>query len=389
MNAVGCSNACARRWPDIYACVAYPSFEEILAMHRFCLTVTAGLLAYFALGSAYAAEGSWYPYPAQAVEPPFATDGTLKDITYVPLTKASKPWNICVSFPHMKDAYWLGVDYGVVDEAKRLGVKLNLVEAGGYTELNKQISQIEDCVSTGANAVAIGAISADGLNSVIAEIHKKNIPVIDLVNGINSPDISAKSLVSFYTMGYSTGVYLTRLHPAGSLAVKVGWFPGPAGAGWVEAANKGFLDAVKGSTLNVLPAKYGDTGKEVQLKLVEDALQANPDMRYVAGTTVTAEAAQGLVRERDLKGKLGLLAFYMTPGVYEGIERGLITAAPADSMVIQGRIAVDQAVRLLEGKEVVKHVGPKIFMVDGENIRSTPRDAILPPKGFTPVFRVD
>ena len=41
----------------------------------------------------------------------------------------------------MKDAYWLGVDYGVVDEAKRLGVSMNLVEAGGYTELNKQISR--------------------------------------------------------------------------------------------------------------------------------------------------------------------------------------------------------------------------------------------------------
>ena len=41
----------------------------------------------------------------------------------------------------MKDAYWLGVDYGVADEAERLGVKMNLVEAGGYTELAKQISR--------------------------------------------------------------------------------------------------------------------------------------------------------------------------------------------------------------------------------------------------------
>ena len=33
-------------------------------------------------------------------------------------------------------------------------------------------------------------------------------------------------------------------------------------------------------------------------------------------------------------------------------------------MVIQGRIAIDQATRLLEGKDLVKHVGPKIFVVD-------------------------
>ena len=187
-----------------------------------------------------------------------------------------------------------------------------------------------------------------------------------MINGINSPDISAKSLVSFYTMGHSTGEYLAQKHPAGSPPVKVGWFPGPAGAGWVEAANKGFLDAVKGTAVEVLPPKYGDTGKEVQLKLVEDVLQANPDMNYIAGTAVTAEAAMGLLRERGLIDKIGLLAFYMTPGVYEGIERGFITAAPADSMVIQGRIAIDQAVRLLEGKDVVKHVGPKIFVVDVE-----------------------
>ncbi len=83
-------------------------------------------------------------------------------MSYSPLEKAEKPWNICVSFPHMKDAYWLGVDYGVAEQAKDLGVKMNLVEAGGYTELNKQISQIEDCVSGGAQAVVIGAISFDG-----------------------------------------------------------------------------------------------------------------------------------------------------------------------------------------------------------------------------------
>ncbi|MGO4838474.1 TMAO reductase system periplasmic protein TorT, partial [Rhizobiaceae sp. 2RAB30] len=221
----------------------------------------------------------------------------------------------------------------------------------GYTELNKQISQIEDCVASGANAVVIGAISFDGLNNLVSEVTKKGIPVIDVINGISSPDVTAKSLVSFYTMGAEAGGYLAKKHPAGSEEVEVGWFPGPAGAGWVEAAHKGFMEAVKGSAVKVLEPKFGDTGKEVQLKLVEDELQANPNIRYIAGTAVTAEAAQGLIRERGLEGKVDLLSFYMTPGVYEGIKRGFILAAPADSMVIQGRIAIDQAVRILEGKD--------------------------------------
>ena len=149
------------------------------------------------------------------------------------------------------------------------------------------------------------------------------------------------------------------------------------------------MAAVEGSAVEVLEPRFGDTGKETQLKLVEDVLQANPDVRYMAGTAVTAEAAQGVIRERGLKGEVDLLAFYMTPGVYTGIQRGFILAAPADSMVIQGRIAVDQAVRILEEKEYTKHVGPKIFVVDPENINDVPRQNILPPDGFRPVFSVD
>lgn len=346
----------------------------------------ASALLMLGAGSARAAE--WYPYRAEEVDPPFSVSGAVKPVEYVPLKKASKKWDVCVSFPHMKDAYWLGVDYGVVQEAKRLGVKMELVEAGGYTNLNKQISQIEDCVSRGANAVVIGAISADGMTNLVKSIRAKGIPVVDVINGINSPEVSAKSLVSFYTMGQSAGEHLAKLHPAGTTPVKVGWFPGPAGAGWVEAAHKGFMDAVKGSALDVLSPKYGDTGKEAQSKLIEDVLQGNPDLAYIAGTAVTAEAAQGIVRSRGLEKKVKIMAFYMTPGVYEGIQKGRIMAAPADSMVIQGRIAMDQAVRLLEKKDVVKHVGPKIFVVDQANLKSVPYDSILPPTTFKPVFIV-
>jgi protein TorT len=233
-------------------------------------------------------------------------------VTYVALDKAEKAWSICAALPHMKDAYWLGVDYGLVEEARRLGVKLNVTEAGGYTELANQISQIEDCVAGGADAVIIGAISFDGLNSVISEVTSKGIPVIDVVNGVSSQDIAAKALVSFNTMGSEIGNYLAEKHPEGSEEVVVGWFPGPAGAGWVEAANTGFMDAVAGSAVKVLEPRYGDTGKETQLKLVEDVLQANPEVNYIAGTAVTAEAAQGVIRARGLMDQVGILSFYLT-----------------------------------------------------------------------------
>ena len=355
-------------------------------MTRLFLATTALCTA---IGGAASAEGDWFPYSVERWNTAFdmASDRTTLD--YTPLEAASQPWEICVSFPHLKDAYWLGVNFGVAEEAKRLGVKMQLVEAGGYTELNTQISQIEDCVAAGADAVVIGAISFDGLNNVVSEIRAQGIPVIDVINGMSSPELSAKSLVSFGEMGGKAGAFLAGMHPAGGEAAKVVWFPGPAGAGWVEAGNSGFLGAVEGSAIEVLDVKYGDTGKEAQSDLIEDALETYADIDYIVGTAVTAEAAIPILRARGMTDDVKVVSYYYTPGVDQGIARGQILAAPTDSPVIQGRIAIDQAVRILEGQDYEKHVGPALKVVTQADHGSFDATSTLAPDGFRPVFRVE
>lgn len=356
--------------------------------HKTTILTASCALALTMAAAAKAQDENWYPYPVEVWET-MAMDSARSKMDYEPLEKASQPWDICVSFPHMKDAYWLGVNYGITEEAKRVGVKANVVEAGGYTELNNQISQIEDCVSAGADAVIIGAISADGLNNIIGEVRKQDIPVIDVINGISSDQVSAKSLVSFGEMGTKAGEYLAELHPEGSDAVNVAWFPGPAGAGWVEAGNDGFQGAIEGSAIEIVDTKYGDTGKEAQSQLIEDTLEANPDLDYIVGTAVTAEAAVPILRARGLTDQIKVVAYYFTPGVAQGISRGQILAAPTDSTVIQGRIAVDQAVRILEGEDYQKHVGPELQVVTQENYADFDPASTLAPDGFRPVFSVE
>ena len=347
------------------------------------------IVAACALAVAPARAAEWFPYPVEVWNPPFNMESPRKQMEYRALPKASKKWEICVSFPHMKDAYWLGVNYGVAEEAKRQGVKMQLVEAGGYTELNTQISQIEDCVAAGADAVIIGAISFDGLNNLVSEIRKKGVPVIDVINGMSSPELSAKSLVSFGEMGAKAGEFVAKLHPSGGRSAKVAWFPGPPGAGWVEAGHAGFTGAIKGSAVNLVETKYGDTGKEAQSKLVEDTLEAHPDLDYIIGTAVTAEAAVSILRARGLSDQVKIVSYYYTPGVHEGIKRKRILAAPTDQTVIQGRVAIDQAVRILENKSFEKHVGPRLFVVSQDNVGGFDSTTTLAPNGYKPVFRVE
>ncbi len=329
------------------------------------------------------AERLWYPFAVEVPDVPgISFDSNRSAIDYVPMDGAKHPWKLCVSFPHMKDSYWLAVNFGVVNEVKRMGVKMRLFQAGGYDKLTHQIQQIRQCVDDGADGVVIGAISYTGLDELVAEIRSKGIPVIDVINGMSSEQVSARSLVSFEEMGYRAGEYIAQRHPKGDAPIKVAWFPGPEHAGWVKVGDTGFKNALSASSASIVETLYGDTGKQAQTKLLEKVLDTYPDLDYIAGTAVTAAAATKTLRLRGMADRVKVVSYYFTPEVYRGIKRGLILAAPTDSAVIQGRIAVDQVVRILERQAFYQQVGPHIYMIDKQNINTFDRGTSLAPSGF-------
>jgi len=318
---------------------------------------------------------------------PFDYSGPTEQIDYVPLERASRKWRVCASYPHLKDSYWLSVNYGMVGEAERLGISLRVVEAGGYPNLERQIAQVKDCAKD-ADILVLGTVSFEGLTPTVEEI-AKTIPVVGVVNDIADPGITAKAGVSWTSMGRHIGDYLARLHPKGSNPVKVAWFPGPEGSGWVPFVEAGFRGALSESSAEVVVTKYGDTGREIQLILIEEALEERPDVDYIVGSAVTAEAAVSLLRAKGLSGDIKVLADYFTHAVYRGIKRRRIEAAPTDFPTMQGRLGIEMAVRVLENKLAHKHLGPQIKLLDLGSIESVGTEESLAPAFFTPTFVVE
>jgi protein TorT len=209
-------------------------------------------------------------------------------------------------------------------------------------------------------------------------------------------------------MGFIACKWVADQHKAGSGKVKAAWFPGPPGAGWSVAGDQGCNAAVKGSDVDLIATKWGDTGKEIQLKLVEDVVQAQTkggktELDYIVGVAPAIEAAVSVVRDRDLKKQVKLVSYYYTPGMHMFVKQGAVAMAPTDQMIIQSRIAIDQAVRLLEKKpsatggrpeynktgRTIEHVQPVPATVTPENIKDFNTATTLAPDGWTPVFSVD
>lgn len=336
------------------------------------------------------ADRNWYPVEVDVWQTPFDAESERKQMTYAPLERAQRKWRVNVYIPHLKDAYWLGVNYGLIDEARRLGVSLSIHEAGGYEHLDIQHGQIKDGLSEDPDGVIIGAISVDGLNDIVKDAHEKGIPVIDSINGMSSPLIAARVAADFSDLGFAAGNYVLGMQKGIEEPLSVAWFPGPEGAGWVAAGDEGFRKALAGSGVRIVTTRYGDTGSAAQGELVETALDRHADdLDFVVGTAVTAEVASKILRRRGLAGRIRVIAYYYSPGVHRGIRRGTVLAAPTDLTVIQARIALDVMVRILEQKDFFRHVAPRVIVIDKERVRSWDSSTTLAPRGFRPIFSIN
>lgn len=317
----------------------------------------------------------------------FDDDSPTKAQVYQALDRAEKPWRLCVIYPHLKDAYWLSVNYGMVEEARRLGVTFDLYEAGGYPNLDRQIEQVETCGKRKMDALILGPVSYEGLTASVLAVSQQ-MPVIAAVNDMDDAGITAKASVSWREMGAAAGREIAKRHPKGSAPVRLAWFPGPKGAGWVQFVERGFLEALADSSAGIVATRFGDTGLEQQVLLVEDVLESVPDLDYLVGSGPMAEAAVSILRARGLNDRIGVISTYVSHGVYRGIKRGRILAAPTDFAVLQGRLAVELAVRAIEGKLTLRHAGPRIVTLTPDNIDSIGTAQSLAPSSFVPVFKI-
>lgn len=297
---------------------------------------------------------------------------------------------LCAIYPHLKDSYWLSINFGMTEQAKQRSIELKVLEAGGYQNTDEQLRQIEQCIHWQASAILIGSVNFEQLNKKIAQVNQ-HTPIFALVNEIDTHHISGRTGVSWYQMGYKLGKYLVMHHNKNDniQPAQLAWFPGPKSGGGSLQSTKGLQAALVDSTIEIITIQHGLNEKITQFSLLKNTLKKYNNLDYLAGNAVMAEMAISEVGHLPKAQQPKILSHYLSHGVYRGIKRDKILMANSDQMVLQGKMAVNQAVEYLQIGKVKTEQPPEIITIDQVTINEINAELSLSPSNFKPVYSVN
>ena len=316
---------------------------------------------------------------------------------------------LAVLLPHVKDPFWVSVNLGIISEARRLGIGIDLYQAGGYHRLGTQVRQLEQAVRKGnIDGVIIGQVEyrTKHLGEIYEDLERWGVPIVPVCIDTYHPAIDAKAVVPWYEMGFAAGGFLAE-HSA-DRKIKVAMMPGPEGLGWVDETFRGFIEALEKhgamDRIEIIGPIFGDTGDGLQRFRLGLLFRKHTNIDYLVGNALAAVAtlstnADG--RPPELEGwkgrhpNLKVISTYLIPDVHELIRKGKILAAPNDNPKQQGVMAVDMIASILNGKRPGNRTdgtafrsGPVVQLITSANIEQWSYETLFGPRKFVPVYQL-
>lgn len=314
--------------------------------------------------------------------------------------KANRPYRIAVLFPHLKDPYWIAVNYGITYQANSLGVSMDLLHTNGYRNLGRQVKQMDTVLRSGKyDGLIIGAVQfkKSKLEDMYIKYKQAGIPIVSVVNDTYTPSIDAKSLVDWRKLGYQAGQFLVQ--HSNTSKIRIAIMPGAKGTGWAPDTLDGIKTAIKDfkaeGRVDLVEILWGDTGDKAQRHLINVLLKKHQNIDYIIGNALAVTAAVTSASNGSLAPiekfsqshpHLQLISTYLTQDIYQLIEQNKVLASPTDLMKDQGIIAMDMMVRILNGqvpgKDMPFRIGPHVPIIHQKNIHQWQFERLFGPRDF-------
>jgi len=291
---------------------------------------------------------------------------------------------IGLAMPEIKGSFWTAIYYGVSEEAKTLGYKLIAVEAGGFQNVDKQISQIEDLIQRKVDILIVGATSAEGVAPVVGDAINAGIPVIGVSSIPKVDNLLAKVGADHYGMGVLGAQCLAEaIGETGEVVIAAG----PSGVTWAVERVKGLKDTFAKDYPNIVVAAElnGPNGRDQGVTITEDWIQKFPDLKGIFA--VVDDTGAGAADSLAAAGKTDdvvVSTCNLSPIGKEYLLSGKIKCETIQQIVLQGRITVQVSDAYFKGESFEEnHVTP-VILVTKENLETLDMSQFQAPDGYTP-----
>jgi ABC-type sugar transport system substrate-binding protein len=287
---------------------------------------------------------------------------------------------IGISLPTVEGPFFTALLYGMNSEAKKLGYEVKTMDAGGYDQVENQVTQMENLMSQQVDAIFVDPADPVALGGSIKQAASQDIPVISTTPQASTPGAAASVTVDHCKIGKMMGEGAKTLLPDGGT---LGVLAGPAGADWTVTRLKCFKQELQGSGIEIKAEKTSNPDTAEGLKIATDFLQRYPnlDLLYGADDTVGVGAAKA-VQAAHRCGKTKIVTAVLGEQTEQLLRQGCIGSVVALRSVQLGRLSVDTAVKLIKGEPVEqKNIDVPVVQVTPDNVDDVGIDTIRPPKG--------
>lgn len=244
-----------------------------------------------------------------------------------------------------------------------------LVTSDPANKVSLQITQVEDMISQGINAIFMNPAEADGIVPALDELKKANIPIINFDTEVSSMGDYCFSYVGSdnYNAGKVCGEDLIKQYPKGGKIIVI---DSPTMNSVVDRTN-GFLDTIKGHGFTVVAQQDGKGNLQKSMGIAEDLLQSHGDVVAIfGGNDPTALGALAAANAAGLK-KTMIYGVDGSPDFKASLVKSgsLLQATGAQSPVSIADTSVDVLYKFLKGESVDSRYPVKTFLISKENVK--------------------
>jgi ABC-type sugar transport system substrate-binding protein len=290
-----------------------------------------------------------------------------------------------VSMPNIKGPWFTPILFGISDDAKKLGYEIIIQDAGGYGNVDKQVSQFSNLVVQQVKAILLDPANPDSFNGAVRQAKAAKIPVVGAGSPVvaSSVEADAAASSSHCSIGHELAKGAKTLLPnGGTIAI----LAGPPGAFWASDRLRCFKEDIANSNVKIVAEQTSEQDAAVALSLANDFLQRFPNVDLLYGADDTYGVGAGRAAQGAQKcGKVKVLFAVLGEAAEEIMRGGCADYVVAQQPVLIGRTAIGLVDKLVKGQPLPKKLEEiALIPVTKANLDSINKTTMQAPKGWTP-----